>query len=84
MLFAFFGLVIWVVVTAPAPEALTFALGKAPTGMTISKTGLIEWQMPDPKLGSHSYEVVVNVTEPAGGMATQGFAINITGEKKRW
>jgi hypothetical protein len=73
-----------VVATAPAPEKLTFSLGNSPTGMTISKTGLIEWQMPDPQLGSHNYDVVVNVTDPTGGVATQEFAINITGEKKRW
>ena len=70
--------------TGPIPDDLRFSLVEAPTGMTISDTGLIEWQMPDPKLGQHSYEVVVKVTDPTGGEAIQDFAINVTGTKKYW
>lgn len=73
-----------VAAVGPVPDDLKFSLVKAPTGMTISDKGLIEWQMPDPKLGSFSYEVVVSVMDPTGGEARQEFAINVTGEEKRW
>jgi hypothetical protein len=73
-----------VVATGPLPDDLTFKLVKAPTGMTITDAGLIEWQMPDPKLGTHAYEVAVSVTDPTGGEAVQEFAINVTGTKKLW
>jgi hypothetical protein len=69
--------------TGPLPDDLKYSLVKSPTGMTISEKGLIEWQMPNPKLGSHLYEVVVSVTDPTGGEARQEFAINITGTEKR-
>jgi len=73
-----------VAATGPIPDDLRFSLTKAPTGMSISNAGLIEWQMPDAKLGSHSYEVVISVKDPTGGEAIQEFAINVTGTKKYW
>jgi hypothetical protein len=68
---------------APDPEALMFSLVSSPTGMTISKTGRVEWQLPDPKLGTQAYEVVIRVADPTGTEVFQEFAINVTGTSKK-
>jgi hypothetical protein len=71
-----------VAATAPDPEALTFSLITKPTGMTISKTGRIEWQLPDPELGERAFEVVVRVEDPTGSEAYQEFEINVASTRK--
>lgn len=68
--------------TAPDPKSLVYSLITAPTGMTISKTGRVEWQMPEPKLGSHAYEVVIRVADATGGEVFQNFEINVTGKRR--
>jgi hypothetical protein len=72
-----------VVTSAPEPEVLTYSLITKPTGMTISKTGRIEWQLPDPKLGERAFEVVVRVEDPTGSEAFQEFAINVAATQKQ-
>lgn len=71
-----------VAATAPDPKSLVYSLITAPTGMTISEVGRVEWQMPEPKLGSHSYEVVIKVADPTGGEVFQEFEINVTGTRR--
>lgn len=71
-----------VAATTPEPDALTFSLVTCPTGMTISKTGRVEWQLPDPKLGLHAFEVVIRVADPTGGEALQEFEINVSAARR--
>ncbi len=72
-----------VAATAPDLEALTYSLITKPTGMTISNTGRIEWQLPDPKLGERAFEVVVRVADPTGSEAYQEFEISVAGTRKQ-
>jgi hypothetical protein len=71
-----------VTVNDPEMEGLIYQLVAKPDGMKISDTGRVEWQMPDPKLGSHSYEVVIRVADATGGEAFQEFEINVTGKRR--
>jgi hypothetical protein len=71
-----------VAAAAPDPKSLVYSLITAPTGMTISKTGRVEWKMPEPKLGSNSYAVVIRVADPTGGEVFQNFEINVTGKRR--
>ena len=68
--------------TGPDPESMIYQLIHGPEGMSISKTGKLEWQMPEPKLGETAYEVVIRVADDTGGEVFQEFEINVTG--KRW
>ena len=68
--------------TGPDPESMIYRLISAPTGMSMSKAGKIEWQMPGPKLGENAYEVVIRVSDVSGGEAFQEFEINVTGTRR--
>jgi hypothetical protein len=68
--------------TGPDPESMVYQLITGPEGMSISKTGKVEWKMPTPKLGETAYEVVVRVSDATGGEAFQEFAINVTGKRR--
>jgi hypothetical protein len=67
--------------TGPEPETMVYQLINGPAGMSISKTGKLEWQMPDPTLGEHAHEVVIRVSDATGGEAFQEFKINTTGKR---
>jgi hypothetical protein len=70
------------VANTPDPKGLIYSLLVKPEGMTISDKGLIEWDLPAPKLGSQAYEVVVKVADSTGGEAFQEFEINVTGTRR--
>ena len=67
--------------TGPEPEDMVFQLINGPTGMSMTKTGKLEWAMPNPKLGENAYEVVIRVSDMTGGEAFQEFEINVTGSR---
>ncbi len=58
-------------------DPLTFALVTAPTGMTISTTGLISWSPTDAHAGTSA--VTVQVSDNRDGSVTQSFIITVTG-----
>ncbi len=66
-------------VSVPDPSALTYELVKAPEGMTISSTGMIDWEVPPAQPGTRSYDVVVRVANAAGDEAFQEFTIDLRG-----
>ncbi|MEW8525378.1 MAG: putative Ig domain-containing protein [Candidatus Thiodiazotropha endolucinida] len=57
-------------------DSLTFALTQAPAGMTISSTGVIEWQPPWNADPSNSVSLVVS--DSVGAEATQTYVITLT------
>jgi hypothetical protein len=67
--------------TGPDPETMVYQLINGPSGMSMSKTGSIEWQMPDPKLGEIKHEVVIRVSDESGGEAFQEFEISVSGKR---
>ena len=66
-------------VSVPDPSTLTYELVEAPEGMTISSTGMIDWEVPPAQAGTRSYEVVVRVANAAGDEAFQKFTIDLRG-----
>jgi len=67
--------------TGPDPETMVYQLINGPPGMSMSKTGSIEWQMKDPKLGQRTHEVVIRVSDASGGEAFQEFEISVSGKR---
>jgi hypothetical protein len=67
--------------TGPDPETMVYQLINGPSGMSISKTGMVEWKMPEPKLGESEHEVVIRVSDANGGEAFQEFEINVSGKR---
>ncbi|MDP3259077.1 MAG: putative Ig domain-containing protein [Thermodesulfovibrionales bacterium] len=65
--------------TDPDNDALTYSLKTAPSGMTIEKTGLIQWIVPQDFKGKA--DVAVVVSDNYGGEALQSFAFEIVPEK---
>ena len=53
----------------------TFSLPTAPTGMTVSASGLVSWTPTDAQAGDHS--VSVRVDDNRGGFGTQGFILPV-------
>ncbi|MDR0274777.1 MAG: putative Ig domain-containing protein, partial [Burkholderiaceae bacterium] len=63
-------------------DTLTYALLEFPQGMTIaSAIGDIGWSIPDNVAGMAS--VLVEVSDGKGGLATQGYAISVSGASNR-
>jgi len=54
---------------------LRFTLANAPDGMTIDRSGRIEWVVPGSR-ENQSYSVEVHVADPNGGEASQTFQIS--------
>ncbi|WP_219892165.1 putative Ig domain-containing protein [Chamaesiphon polymorphus] len=55
--------------------SLKYELVQAPTGMQIDPSGLISWR---PKLSQQTtYPIVIKVTDPQGGVATQSFDLKV-------
>ena len=59
----------------PDFEALSYALSTAPTGMTISERGLVEWDSDGSALGA--YPVALVVTDSRGEAAEQAFDLQV-------
>ncbi len=64
-----------VVATDPDGDALTYQLTQAPSGMTVSATGLIAWTPTAAQTGPQS--VSLDVTDGRGGKATQTFTVTV-------
>lgn len=64
--------------TDPDGDALHFELVKAPTGMTITPGGAIEWALPAPDARQGEYAVTIRATDSKGGEATQDFTIRLS------
>ncbi len=62
-------------------DPISFALAKAPAGMTIDKSGMIAWPISEGVAGSHEVEVVA--ADPDGGKATQAFTVTISVAEKK-
>jgi len=58
-----------------AGDILSYALPAAPSGMTISPSGLIEWTPAAAQVGAH--DVTVEVTDAAGAAALQSAIVNV-------
>jgi hypothetical protein len=71
-----------VTVKTPDPEGLVYQLVTKPEGMKISKTGRIEWQLPNAKLGERTFEVVIRVADVTGGESYQEFELAVTGSRR--
>lgn len=56
-------------------DVLSYALSVAPTGMTISATGLVEWLPESSHIGAHS--IGIKVSDGQGGVITQAFELNV-------
>jgi len=67
--------------TGPNPETMEYQLINGPSGMSMSKAGSVEWQMPNPKMGEITHEVVIRVSDASGGEAFQEFEINVSGKR---
>jgi Calx-beta domain-containing protein/putative Ig domain-containing protein/squalene-hopene cyclase-like protein/putative metal-binding protein/VCBS repeat protein/thrombospondin type 3 repeat protein/uncharacterized protein DUF4214/prenyltransferase/squalene oxidase-like repeat protein len=63
--------------TDPNNDPLTYSLVTAPTGMTISASGLINWSPTEAQAGFAS--VSLQVSDNRNGTALQSFTISITG-----
>lgn len=68
-----------VTVDTPEPEGLVYQLINKPEGMSISKSGLVEWRLPEAKVGKTTYDVVIRVADVSGGESFQEFQIALTG-----
>ncbi|MBP7936251.1 MAG: PKD domain-containing protein [Phycisphaerae bacterium] len=64
-----------VVAEDPDDDQLAYALPRAPTGMTISATGLIQWTPPQDAAAHNPQIVEISVTDPAGHLASQVYQI---------
>ncbi len=62
-------------------DPLSFELAQSPAGMTISKSGRIDWALPPSEVGSRSFLVEVIVKDTSGGEAKQTFEIAVSGTK---
>jgi subtilase family serine protease len=60
-------------VTTTAPDAVSYTLSGAPTGMTISSAGAVAWATPV----AGTYTVTVTATDPKTGLTGQG-VYNVT------
>ncbi|NGX17232.1 FG-GAP-like repeat-containing protein [Wenzhouxiangella sp. XN24] len=58
-----------------AGDILSYALPAAPSGMTLSPSGLIEWTPAAAQVGAH--DVTVEVTDAAGAAALQSAIVNV-------
>lgn len=65
-----------VVVDPDAGDVLTYSLDVAPSLMTISTTGLIEWTPGLADIGDHP--VIVRVTDAGGAFDIQSFTISVS------
>lgn len=66
-------------VEGPDVSSLSYQLVKAPQGMRVSTSGLIDWELPERAAGTRDYEVLVRVTDPTGGEGLQSFTISLSG-----
>lgn len=67
-----------VVVTDPdAGDSHTFSLSNAPSGMSVSSTGLITWLPDDPLAVSYS-NIVITVTDSGSATDSENFSLAIT------
>jgi len=64
-----------VVAEDPDDDQLVYALPRAPTGMTISSTGLIQWGPPQDAAAHNPQIVEISVTDPAGHLASQVYQV---------
>jgi hypothetical protein len=64
-----------VITTQHEPGSLFFELEDAPAGMTIDKSGRIEWEIPQDQTDVVVHAVAVKVTHNTGGEAVQRFSI---------
>ena len=64
-----------VVASDPENDALTFALGNHPIGMTIDSSGLVRWIPQANQLGAQSVEVLV--TDAQGAIGSQTFSVQV-------
>jgi len=62
-------------ITAEDEGPLTYSLDTAPAGMTIAKTGLIQWTPGDSQSGTNL--VTVNVSDDGGESASQTFTVTV-------
>ncbi len=62
-------------------DPISFALAKAPAGMTIDKSGMITWPISEGSAGVHAVEVVAS--DPDGGKATQAFTVTVSVAEKK-
>jgi hypothetical protein len=62
--------------SAPDPKSLDYELVDAPAGMTIDASGRVEWLVPPSSEEAQEYSVLVRVSDPSGGEATQRFRIS--------
>lgn len=65
----------------PDKDPLSFALAKAPAGMTIDGKGAITWAIGEGGTGTHAVEVVV--TDADGAKATQAFTVTVSVSEKQ-
>jgi len=65
----------------PENGSLTYSLTTAPSGMTMSQTGLIQWQPAASQTGSNP--VTVRVADPFLLFATQSFNVNVVAGSTR-
>jgi len=56
-------------------DQITYSLTSAPTGMTISGTGLISWTPAKGDVGAHT--VTINITDGKGGFDQQTFTLTV-------
>jgi len=65
-----------VTASSPQPDALSYELVDAPPGMTMDRSGLIEWTVPEASEDANDYAVAVRVSDPTGGEAVQRFRVS--------
>jgi hypothetical protein len=61
----------------PDNDKLTYRLEQAPAGMTISPSGLIQWQPPKQVEGRQDIPVKIVVDDGDGGSVTQEFSLTL-------
>ena len=64
---------------SPDPESLVYQLLKRPEGMTISTTGMVDWELPKAETGRRKFDVVIEVKDLSGGTVTQEFTLTLSG-----
>ncbi len=64
-----------VVIDTDAGDTLTFSLEQAPQGMTLSDTGILQWQPAASDIGVHT--VTINVTDSSASVVTQTFNLTV-------
>ena len=70
-----------VVVSGGNTETLQYEV-KGPSGMKISSTGMLDWELPEQAVGSREYTIVVRVSDATGGAVSQEFSLNLSAQAR--